>query len=119
MARLRGIPSSRLVPVPSRFGLATGQSEADRSRQRLATQAWRGWYVTDRWRRLSLEVRIEERFTCRLCGRVATGKGQSVCDHITPHRGDPTLFWSRDNLQCLCKTCHDSHKQSAERAQPW
>lgn len=27
-------------------------------------------------------------------------------DHITPHRGDQTLFWDIGNLQALCKSCH-------------
>lgn len=30
-------------------------------------------------------------------------------DHITPHRGDMTLFWDRDNWQPLCSDCH-KHK---------
>ncbi|WP_295810387.1 hypothetical protein [uncultured Nitratireductor sp.] len=31
------------------------------------------------------------------------------------HKGDERLFWDRDNLQCLCKHCHDSAKQSFEK----
>lgn len=31
----------------------------------------------------------------------------TVVDHITPHRGDMTLFWQRTNWQPLCKQCHD------------
>lgn len=27
-------------------------------------------------------------------------------DHIVPHRGDQSLFWSRSNWQSLCKSCH-------------
>jgi 5-methylcytosine-specific restriction protein A len=27
-------------------------------------------------------------------------------DHITPHRGDPRLFWDESNWQRLCKRCH-------------
>lgn len=38
-------------------------------------------------------------------------KGQlvpsSVVDHVIPHKGDMSLFWSRSNWQALCKTCHD------------
>lgn len=30
-----------------------------------------------------------------------------VTDHIIPHKGDMTLFWSRVNWQPLCKKCHD------------
>jgi 5-methylcytosine-specific restriction enzyme A len=39
----------------------------------------------------------------------------TVVDHRVPHRGDETLFWDRRNWQALCKTCHDSHKQSQEK----
>lgn len=31
----------------------------------------------------------------------------TVVDHITPHRGDPKLFWRRSNWQGLCETCHN------------
>ena len=34
-----------------------------------------------------------------------------VVDHKTPHKGDDTLYLSRDNLQSLCKKCHDNKKQ--------
>jgi len=39
----------------------------------------------------------------------------TVVDHITPHRGDMTLFWDKSNWQSLCKRCHDSHKQRLEK----
>jgi 5-methylcytosine-specific restriction protein A len=39
----------------------------------------------------------------------------TVVDHKIPHKGDQLLFWDRDNWQSLCKPCHDSHKQRAER----
>lgn len=31
----------------------------------------------------------------------------TVVDHITPHKGDQSLFWDQDNWQALCKQCHD------------
>ena len=49
----------------------------------------------------------------------------TVVDHITPHRGDPLLFWDRTNWQSLCKPCHDGRKQAQEKAadradpRPW
>lgn len=120
MARLKGIPSTRLgPPPPSRFGPAPFASEAERSRHRRETVAWRAWYDTPEWRRLSWAVRVEACFTCRMCGRIAAEKGASVCDHIVPHRGDRGLFFDRSNLQCLCKTCHDGRKQAEERAAGW
>ncbi len=38
-----------------------------------------------------------------------------VVDHITPHKGDQTLFWDEANWQALCKPHHDSDKQRIER----
>lgn len=32
----------------------------------------------------------------------------TVVDHIVPHRGDDRLRLDWDNLQALCKRCHDS-----------
>lgn len=32
----------------------------------------------------------------------------TVVDHITPHKGDQSLFWDETNWQALCKTCHDA-----------
>lgn len=40
----------------------------------------------------------------------------TVVDHIQPHRGDEGLFWDEANHQALCKRCHDSHKQRAEKS---
>lgn len=31
----------------------------------------------------------------------------TVVDHITPHRGDRSVFWDNQNWQPLCKSCHD------------
>lgn len=38
-----------------------------------------------------------------------------MVDHITPHKGDSTLFWDSGNWQSLCKSCHDGYKQALER----
>jgi 5-methylcytosine-specific restriction endonuclease McrA len=80
-------------------------------------QPWRAWYKTARWQRLRWQVLVRDAFTCRMCARVEGKTRLLVADHIEPHRGDPKLFWWQDNLQCLCKACHDSAKQREERAQ--
>lgn len=48
--------------------------------------------------------------TCTFCGDKAT-----VVDHIVPHKGNYSLFINDRNWQSLCKLCHDSAKQKAER----
>jgi len=37
-----------------------------------------------------------------------------VVDHIQRHNGDLKLFNDPNNLQALCKTCHDSVKTKEE-----
>ena len=41
---------------------------------------------------------------CRRRGRLTIAV---IVDHITPHKGDMTLFWDSGNWQPLCKACHD------------
>jgi 5-methylcytosine-specific restriction endonuclease McrA len=41
----------------------------------------------------------------------------TICDHIIAHKGDEDLFWDADNLQSLCKPCHDRIKQREELGQ--
>lgn len=38
-----------------------------------------------------------------------------VVDHVKQHLGNLTLFWSWDNLQSLCKACHDGRKQREDK----
>ncbi len=40
-------------------------------------------------------------------------------DHIKPHRGDPRLFWSVQNLQSLTRECHSGAKQKFEKTGVW
>ena len=70
---------------------------------------------TVRWQALRWEVLVEAAFTCVRCQRVEGDTALLVADHKMPHRGVAALFWDRQNLQCLCKHCHDSAKQREER----
>lgn len=55
--------------------------------------------------------------TCVYCEKYKNGRitAATVVDHITPHRGNPALFWDRSNWQALCQSCHDRHKQREEK----
>ena len=90
---------------------------AQASRERDSRHAWRSWYKTARWQRLRWSVLERDHFTCQWpgCGRVEADTSRLVADHRKPHRGDEALFWDERNLWCLCKRCHDSLKQRAER----
>lgn len=82
------------------------------------TDEWRRWYGLQRWKDLRWQVLVEDNFTCRCgCGVLELNSSNLTADHITPHRGDPVLFWDRKNLQTLrISPCHNQAKQRAERA---
>jgi 5-methylcytosine-specific restriction endonuclease McrA len=65
-------------------------------------------YDSYRWQK-ARELFIRQNPICILCGGFSR-----VVDHITPHKGNVTLFWDRDNWQALCKRCHDSDKKRIE-----
>ena len=71
-------------------------------------------YDTPRWRRLRRSFLATHQL-CMLCSRMGRDTIASVVDHIQPHKGDPDLFWSVDNLQALCNDCHNSAKAHIER----
>jgi 5-methylcytosine-specific restriction protein A len=77
-------------------------------------QAYRAWYKLKAWqdaRRLQLS-KSPLCVHCKTLGRIAPA---TVVNHITPHKGDWTLFISSSNHESTCKPCHDSHIQSFER----
>lgn len=114
MSKLKVLPTrlGSLAPTVN-FMASSTRSEA----QRGATAPWRSWYKTSRWQKLRMSILIRDGFTCQRsgCGRLTADTSQLVADHREPHRGDASLFWDEGNLQCLCKACHDRHKQREER----
>lgn len=79
-------------------------------------QPWRRWYKTARWQALRLTIFLRDLFTCKKCGHIEGNTSLLVCDHKVPHRGDEHLFWDPENLQTLCKGCHDNEKRKEEQA---
>lgn len=116
MGKLRQLPSL-LHRVAPRLDYLAPQTRADQSRERDQRLSWRRWYKTARWQALRWSVLVRDLFTCQMCGRVEADTSQLVGDHKTAHRGNPVLFWDSENVQCLCKACHDGAKQRAEHAQ--
>lgn len=107
----------RIGSLPPRFGhLGRAEVRRDFDRWRLENQEWRRWYGLQRWKDLRWSVLERDGFTCQICGRLEGDTSQLVADHVEPHMGDPEKFWSGE-LQTLCKSCHDSTKQSMERGQ--
>lgn len=78
-------------------------------------RAMPGLYSTKGWRVLrSRQLSLEP--LCRLCRQAGRTVPARVVDHVEPHRGDRAKFFDASNLQSLCKTCHDSIKQRAEKS---
>ena len=83
------------------------------TRSAEATAA-RKLYKLARWKRLRIS-HLMENPQCAFCHGRGKFSAAEVVDHKKPHKGDAKLFFDRNNLQSLCKPCHDSDKQSMER----
>ena len=73
-----------------------------------------------KWRRIREEVFERDEYLCQECRRQGLitgvelhGVGVGICDHIVPLAEGGAEF-DADNLQTLCKTCHDrkTHEES-------
>jgi hypothetical protein len=106
----------RLGSMPARIGVVQPKAEAERSRFRDATQPWRAWYKTARWRQIRA-AQLREHRLCRMCMEAGQITQATVCDHRMPHRGDEARFWAGP-FDSLCKAHHDSTKQAEEAAMP-
>lgn len=75
---------------------------------------WTSWYSSRRWQSMRAQLFARSPY-CIYCkkreGRVIKA---TIADHIVPHKGNKSLFWDEENLQPLCKKCHDSDKAREE-----
>jgi len=51
---------------------------------------------------------------CVYCLQIGKITPATITDHIQPHLGNIELFNDPNNLQALCKACHDSVKAKEE-----
>lgn len=58
------------------------------------------------WRRLRMEVLIEQGRRCACCGATPTDGAVMHVDHIKPRRLFPELALEKSNLQVLCGECN-------------
>ena len=107
MSKLRTAPP-RLQAAPSRLStVSAGSWRAGK------TTTERGYGY--RWQKYRVRF-LQEHPLCAMCKALGMVTGASVVDHITPHNGDESLFWSGANHQALCKPCHDGAKQREDNA---
>lgn len=83
-------------------------------RKRRRPSEARGLYKYARWARIRSEQLASEP-DCRFCAEVGKQTPATVCDHITPHRGNIEAFWAGP-FQSLCAVCHSRDKQRIERS---
>jgi 5-methylcytosine-specific restriction protein A len=100
----------------SRLSGATKQErERSRDAQRRSQQPWRAWYKLEIWDHPETGLRIQQlrrKPICEACGRATA----TIVHHKRPHRGVWELFAAPNNLQSVCKPCHDGEIQRGERA---
>ena len=53
---------------------------------------------------------------CTICLSDGRTTPATVIDHITPHKGDYSLFWDENNWQALCTLCHNKKTASEDGA---
>ena len=90
----------------------------DRARSKDALE-YRKLYKTATWKAIRPVILARDMFTCQRCKTPLT-QGRSrptdaVVNHKRKHQGDWELFTDPDNLEAVCKQCHDSAIQSEER----
>jgi len=86
------------------------------------SEEFRKWqqkfYNSKRWKELRNEVRAEKKMRCDKCTKLIRGK--SIVDHIKEideqNKEDESITLSKDNLQLLCLSCHNTktHYKSIE-----
>lgn len=79
------------------------------------SRPWLGLYKTKRWTALRMG-QLRKCPLCRFCSDMGKITAANVVDHIKPHKGDVSLFHDAENLQSLCKLCHDSAKARMENS---
>jgi 5-methylcytosine-specific restriction endonuclease McrA len=76
--------------------------------------AYRKLYKGAAWQRArAYQLSIEP--LCMRCKTRGIIVPATVVNHITPHKGDLTLFYDPANHESTCKPCHDGAIQSEER----
>jgi 5-methylcytosine-specific restriction protein A len=70
-----------------------------------------------RWRKLR-EMHLAKEPLCRRCGEVGRTTPATVVHHRKAHRGDLGLLYDPENLEALCKPCHDSSGRLDDLGRP-
>ena len=83
---------------------------------RRASAEYHAWYGLPLWIDDLRPAQLLREPWCRECAKRGIRTRATVVDHVDPHQGDWAKFIDRDNLQSLCKRCHDQ-KTAREQAE--
>lgn len=75
-------------------------------------------YNTPRWRALR-RIQLAKEPLCLFCQAKGIVEQATVVDHIRRHKGDTVAFYNPNNLQSLCKLCHDREKKILENREEY
>ena len=70
-------------------------------------------YDSPRWRKVA-KMFLDQNPLCIPCLRSGKETPATIVHHKVEHKGDETLFWSRDNLESVCASCHSGHIRVSE-----
>lgn len=84
--------------------------EAERRRR----SPWRNWYKLAIWQANRRAVLARDVW-CVRCRRAGRCEPATTVNHVVPHRGDWSRFVDPENLEGVCKRCHDGAIQAEER----
>jgi len=83
--------------------------------QKMSVPSYKKLYSTKQWYRLR-HYQLKQSPLCIFCQKLGRIQAAQIVDHIEPHRGDKQKFFDANNLQSLCKLCHDGAKQQLEKS---
>jgi 5-methylcytosine-specific restriction enzyme A len=78
--------------------------------KKYVNAAWRKLYDTSRWRHPTnglRAVKLRRNPICEDPHKMGCHNPSDTVHHVKDHRGDERLFFDYQNLQAVCKACHD------------
>tara|TARA_R100000951_G_C2638532_1_gene180103 strand:+ start:1154 stop:1519 length:366 start_codon:yes stop_codon:yes gene_type:complete len=79
-----------------------------------STKETRKQYGSAQWKRTRSAVLARDGHLCQVCIAQGILSPAKIVDHITPQHKQQFSFYDMNNLQAICKPCHDT--KTAEEA---
>ncbi|MGI6042125.1 MAG: HNH endonuclease [Candidatus Alectryocaccobium sp.] len=73
------------------------------------------FYVSAEWRTLATAARVQQHNECQRCKARGYYKACEIVHHKRYVKKFPQLALDPDNLECLCKECHEEEHHKNEK----